>query len=141
MSTRKKTVVALVLTLLAFQLVPIDRTNPPIETEIQAPQAVREILERSCYDCHSNESRWPWYSYLAPASWLVAYDIGEAREHLNFSTWNRYDEDERVDLIEEVWEEVEAGEMPLFFYLPLHPSARLSPEDRAQLERWADEAG
>ena len=113
----------------------------PVEGRIIYHSAAVGANGLSCYDCHSNESRWPWYGYVAPLSWLVAYDIDEAREHLNFSTWNRYDDDEQIDLIEEAWEQVEAGEMPLFFYLPLHPDARLSPEDRAQLERWADEAG
>ena len=123
---------------LAFQLVPIDRENPPVETEIPAPPEVRQVLERACYDCHSNESKWPWYGYVAPASWLVAYDIEEAREHMNFSTWNRYDREEQLDLVEEVWEEVEEGEMPPFFYTPLHSHANLDANDRAVLRAWAE---
>ena len=125
---------------LAFQIVPIDRENPPVESEIPAPKAVRAVLERACFDCHSHQSRWPWYGYLAPASWLIAYDIEEARDHLNFSTWDRYDEDEQVDKIEEAWEEVEEGEMPPFFYLPRHPTARLDEADRALLREWAENA-
>lgn len=140
MRRRKKILLWLLAIFVAAQLVPIDRKNPPVESEIPASPEVRAVLERSCYDCHSNESRWPWYGYVAPTSWLVAYDIAEARDHLNFSTWNRYDEDEQVDLIEDAWEEVEEGEMPLFFYLPLHPSARLDEADRALLENWAEDA-
>ena len=123
---------------LAFQLVPIDRENPPVETEVSAPSEVRQVLERACYDCHSNESQWPWYGYVAPASWLVAYDIEEAREHMNFSTWNRYDREEQLHLIEEVWEEVDEGEMPPFFYTPLHSHANLDANDRAVLRAWAE---
>ena len=129
--------VAALAGLVAIQLVPVEQANPPVETEVDAPDDVRAILERSCYDCHSNETRWPWYSRIAPLSWVVAYDVEEGREHLNFSAWNRLDAGERAEAIEEVWEEVEEGEMPLWFYLPLHPEARLSPDDMERLEAWA----
>jgi len=125
------------LAILVAQLIPVERTNPPIEEEVPAPDAVREVLRRSCYDCHSNETRWPWYASVAPVSWLVTHDVSHAREHLNFSTWNRYDPEERAEKIEEAWEEVEEGEMPLWFYLPLHPDARLDPADRDLLRSWA----
>jgi hypothetical protein len=141
MSTQKKVWTGICITFLAFQLVPIDRENPPVESEVTAPEEVREVLARACYDCHSNESRWPWYGYIAPTSWLIAYDIDEARDHMNFSTWNQYDEDEQIDMIEEVWEEVEEGEMPPFFYTPLHPSAQLDENDRAVLKEWSENAG
>ena len=126
---------------LAIQLVPVERSNPPVLAEVPAPPEVREVIERACYDCHSNETRWPWYAQLAPASWLLAYDVAEAREHMNFSDWKQYDEDEQRDLVEEAWEEVEEGEMPPWFYLPLHPEARLSDADRDVLQRWAEAAG
>ena len=141
MSTQKKVWTGIGIAFLVFQLVPIDRENPPVELEVTAPEEVREVLERACYDCHSNESHWPWYGYIAPASWLVAYDIDEARDHMNFSTWNQYDEDEQIDMIEEVWEEVEEGEMPPFFYTPLHPPAQLDENDRAVLREWSENAG
>ena len=141
MSTQKKVWTGIGIAFLALQLVPIDRENPPVESEVSAPEEVREVLARACYDCHSNESRWPWYGYIAPTSWLIAYDIGEARDHMNFSTWNQYDEDEQIDMIEEVWEEVEEGEMPPFFYTPLHPPAQLDENDRAVLREWSENAG
>ena len=141
MSTQKKVWTGIGIAFLVLQLVPIDRENPPVELEVTAPEEVREVLERACYDCHSNESHWPWYGYIAPASWLVAYDIDEARDHMNFSTWNQYDEDEQIDMIEEVWEEVEEGEMPPFFYTPLHPPAQLDENDRAVLREWSENAG
>ena len=125
--------------LVVIQLLPVDRSNPPVEEEVPAPTAVRQILRTSCYDCHSNESVWPWYAYVAPVSWLVTHDVHEAREHMNFSTWNDYDEDERIELLEEVWEEVEDGEMPLWFYVPLHPEAELAEQDKRLLHGWVED--
>ncbi len=122
--------------LLAIQLVPIDRSNPPAQGEVEAPQAVQAILERSCYDCHSYETRWPWYGYVAPISWLLAFDVHEGREHLNFSTWGLLDDEDREHALEETWEMVEEGEMPLWFYLPPHPEARLSGADVEALRVW-----
>ena len=119
------------------QLVPVRRTNPPVGAQVPAPGEVRRILERSCYDCHSHETRWPWYAYVAPVSWLIVHDVNEAREHLNFSTWDAYDANERVEKLEEAWKEVDEGEMPLWFYLPLHSEARLSDGDKRALRAWA----
>ncbi len=126
--------------LLAIQLVPVDRSNPPVESTVPAPPAVEEILRRACFDCHSNETAWPWYSRVAPASWIVARDTRQGREHLNFSTWNRLDPEERIHLLEDVWEEVDAGDMPMAIYLPLHPEARLTEADKAAIEAWVREA-
>jgi hypothetical protein len=128
---------ALFVAFLAIQLVPVDRTNPPVETEVAASVEVRSILRRACYDCHSHETVWPWYSRIAPVSWLVARDVHEGRRHVNFSTWNRLSEREQREAREESWEEVEAGRMPLWIYRPLHPSARLSEADRSALRAWA----
>jgi hypothetical protein len=127
---------------LAFaQLVPVSRENPPVEEELAAPPALRAVLERSCYDCHSNETRWPWYSRVAPVSWLVAHDVNHAREHLNFSTWNAYDEKERRENLEEALEEVEEGNMPLPPYLWLHSAAALSEGDVALLREFVTASG
>ncbi len=125
----------------AIQLVPVDRTNPPVEEEVPVPPEVRDVLVRACYDCHSNETVWPWYAHVAPVSWLVARDVHEGREALNFSTWNRLTTREQVEALRESWEEVEEGEMPLWFYLPTHPEARLTDRDRALLRAWALGAG
>lgn len=126
----------LIAIFLAIQLVPANRTNPPVEADLPSPPQVKTILQRSCYDCHSNETRWPWYSAIAPMSWLVVYDVDEARDHLNFSTWDDYDDDERRDHLEEAWEEIEDGNMPLWYYLPLHPNAQLDSESRKRLHAW-----
>lgn len=95
------------------------------------------MLRRACYDCHSNEVVWPWYAQLAPFSWLVARDVHEGREAVNYSTWNRLDEDEQPEALEESWEEIADGNMPPWIYLPLHPEARLSDEDRRILDQWS----
>ena len=126
------------------QLVPLPRPNPPIEQDVDAPAAAHAVLERSCYDCHSHATRWPWYAWVAPASWLLVRDVTEGREHLNFSTWGRYDEEERAENLQEIAEMLEKGEMPPWFYLPLHPDARLSPADLAAVRAWtgaADQPG
>lgn len=129
--------VTLVGLFVLIQFVPVDRTNPPVEGEVPAPPEVRQVLQRACYDCHSNETNWPWYSRVAPVSWLVVRDVRQGREHLNFSTWNRLSTREQVEALRESWEEVDEGEMPLWFYLPPHPEARLSARDRELLRNWA----
>lgn len=137
--SRKTTVFGVaVAAIVVVQLVPVTRTNPAVEEEITAPAEVARVLERSCYDCHSFESRWPWYAYVAPASWYVTRHVNHAREHMNFSTWNRYDAEERADHIEEIGEEVGEGKMPLKSYLLLHRGARLSEEERATIQRWVE---
>ncbi len=123
------------------QLIPVARENPPVEAELPAPPELRALLRRACYDCHSNETRWPWYSQLAPVSWLVAHDVKDAREHMNFSTWNAYDEEERLEKLEEAVEEVEEGNMPLPPYLLLHRDAALSEADVALLRSFAEASG
>lgn len=120
-----------------IQLIPVDLSNPPVEEDIPTSPEVKAILKRACYDCHSNETVWPWYSRIAPVSWLLLWDVTEGREELNYSAWNRYSAKEQSKKIHQSWEEVEEGEMPLWFYLPLHPEAALSDNDRAALREWA----
>jgi len=128
---------ALVVVLIAIQLVPVDRSNPPVVADFDGPAAVATVLETSCYDCHSHQTTWPWYSRVAPVSWLVAHDVEEARSHLNFSLWGSYDGKRQERLAEEIWEEVEDGEMPLAGYLLAHPDARLDEADKATLRDWS----
>ena len=88
---------------------------------------------------HSNETRWPWYSRIAPASWLVVRDVREGRNELNFSNWDQYSTRHRVKKLRESWEAVAEGEMPPWFYLPVHRDAQLTTQDPAVLRRWAIE--
>jgi hypothetical protein len=128
---------AAVLLLGALQFLPVDRSNPPVEKEVDAPPAVRDVLRRACYDCHSHETVWPWYSRVAPVSFLVAHDVAEGREELNFSRWDFADAAVESRVRRRVWREVEEGEMPLWFYVPLHPAARLNAADKEALRAWA----
>lgn len=119
----------LVLAALGMQFVPVDRSNPPTTREVRwdAPET-RALAVRACFDCHSNETRWPWYARVAPASWRVADHVAEGREHLNFSEWDRPNED-----LDEVVEVMDHEEMPLWDYLLLHPEARLTEAETAAL--------
>jgi len=119
-------------------LVPVERTNPPVTGDVAAPLDVGAVLRRSCYDCHSNETRWPLYAYLAPVSWLVAHDVNEGREALNFSEWQSLSSAARTHAREETWEEVEEGDMPLGIYLLLHPSARVKDSEKERLRAWSE---
>jgi hypothetical protein len=137
MSRRRKVLVAIVLVLLGIQLVPVPRENPPVTEVIGAPEDVQRVLENSCYDCHSNLTEWPWYSRVAPASWLVYRDVTKARDELNFSEWGDYSERRRNHKLEEIEELVADKKMPLKFYLPFHPEARLTVEAMETLIEWS----
>lgn len=127
----------LIIVFIGIQVVPVDRMNPPVETEVPATPQARSILRRACYDCHSNETVWPWYSRVAPVSWLIERDVRKGREELNLSTWNRYTTKQQIKKLKESWDRVAEGDMPPWFYLPPHPDARLTKDDLAALEAWA----
>lgn len=106
-----------------------DHENPPVDQEpAWDSPATRDLAQRACFDCHSNETTWPWYSHIAPVSWLVQHDVEEGREHLNFSDWAQKRQE-----IHEAAEEMEEGEMPMPIYLVLHSEAKLSPEEQKTL--------
>jgi hypothetical protein len=113
--------------------------NPPVRADIVAPPAVKALLRRACYDCHSNETRRPWYSHVNPAGWLLAGHIRDGREAMNFSDWETLDARARYFLKRDILSSVEEERMPLPSYLFLHPDARLDSEDRAVIERWVTE--
>jgi cytochrome c551/c552 len=121
------------------QLIPVARDNPPVESEVPVTPEARAVLVRACFDCHSNQTVWPWYSKVAPGSWLLAKDVREGRAELNYSSWSRYSAKKQRKLLRETLEEVKKGEMPLWIYLFGHPEARLSDADREALQRWVDE--
>jgi len=131
------TVLGLVVSLVAIQAVPVNRLNPPVEVDVPAPANVRAVLRRACYDCHSNQTVWPWYSHVAPVSWLVARDVRDGRADLNFSTWNRLSTPQQSKKLRETWKEIAEGEMPPSLYLGIHRQAALSTEDRTSLRDWA----
>ena len=124
----KRILLGLLVIFILIQFVPVDRENPPVVREVawDSPET-KAIAERACYDCHSNQTNWPWYSYIAPVSWRVADHVEHARGHLNFSDWTQPNED-----LEENIEVLEEGEMPLSDYLLLHPEAKLTEAEVTQ---------
>jgi cytochrome c551/c552 len=134
-------VVAVLAFLVVVQLVPVDRTNPPVQGDVAAPPEVDRALRAACYDCHSNETVWPWYSRIAPVSWLLAHDVKEGRKELNFSTWQAYDARRRQKKLKETVETLNEGEMPPWYYAMVHPQARLADADRQALLAWAARSG
>lgn len=121
-----------VAVLAAIQLVPYgrDHQNPPVtgEPAWDSPET-RELFMQTCGDCHSNETRWPWYSSIAPASWLARLDVDMGRKHFNVSEWGRQARNEG----DEAAETLREGKMPPWFYLPAHPEAKLDEADKARL--------
>jgi cytochrome c551/c552 len=130
---------ALGVALIAAQAIRIDRTNPPVTSDVAAPPAVAALLRRACYDCHSNETVWPWYSTVAPFSWLLARDVKKGRREVNFSTWAAYDAKKKSKKLKESAEEIGEGEMPPWYYVRVHPEARMSPAERELLRAWTAE--
>jgi hypothetical protein len=140
--------VAAVLLFLLFagaQFVGPERTNPPaaagqsLEERARVPPEVAAVLNRSCMDCHSNRTDWPWYSNVAPASWFVVDHVNHGRSHLNFSEWGKYSRRDAVELLNGVCATAKGGSMPLGSYTLVHRGARLSPADVKTLCAWAGE--
>src|SRR5262249_51427730 len=120
--------------LIAIQLIPIKRDNPPApdSSSIYAIEnvtpEVHSVLDRSCNNCHSNQTAWPWYSDVAPFSWIVAHDVHQARAHMNLSEWSTYAPKKREEKLEEICEQVMNGDMPDGKYLLIHRQAKLTQE-------------
>lgn len=103
------------------------------------PSTISSILKTSCYDCHSNQTSYPWYSKVAPASWLLAKDIREGRDELNFSAWGSYSKRQQIKNLRKIKEEVASGAMPLRIYLIIHRDAKLSAEKKSALVKWTED--
>jgi hypothetical protein len=123
---------------IGLQFVPVKGigVNPPERYKIDAPPEVEAILRESCFDCHSNETKWPFYARIAPGSWLMARDVLKGRSRMNMSEWGETDEEERALDREASWDEIQEGEMPPWFYIPMHPGARLDDKEKALLKEW-----
>lgn len=129
----------LLLLLVGIQFIPVQRTNRLGTGDPQAPRNVQWILRRACYDCHSTETRWPIWAYVAPLSWQVVADVHKARKFVNFSDWASYDSATQRALRINIDRVTATHQMPLWYYLTLHPDAKLSPMDRAALAAWTRE--
>jgi hypothetical protein len=123
--------------LIASQFVKVERTNPAVTADLKAPAEVKKIFNQSCYDCHSNETDWPWYSYIAPVSWLIIDDVNGGRKQLNFSEWERLSSKKRNELKKEIWTEIKEGNMPLKIYTYVHPASTLDLTQKNIIKHWA----
>lgn len=125
-----------------MQFFQIDKNNPEYDAKndfiviMDPPKSIANSLKNACYDCHSNETQYPWYSNIAPVSWWAKNHIDHGREHLNFSDWGNYSEDKAKHKIQECYEEVEATRMPILPYIIMHSKARLSDSERNELVDW-----
>jgi hypothetical protein len=134
----KAALIVVVMLLVAIQVVRPARTNPPTDTRrtIQAqlgPGIASAAIDRSCRDCHSNETTWPWYSHVAPVSWFIAHDVNEGREALNFSDWTSYPQDRQAKLLAQACDEVTEGDMPGLPYTLIHRGSGLTPAEIAAI--------
>jgi len=137
---------AMLALLAVSQLIPISHANPAVDpphvlyAAEKVPLPVKSVFERSCKNCHSNETSWPWYSYVAPASWIVAHDVHQARKAMNLSEWGSYTAKRRDEKLEEICEQLTNGDMPDFKYVLVHRSARITPDERAAVCQWTEDS-
>ncbi len=137
----KKTLLIIIVLLIVIQFIRPERTNPPIDPQksLKTDPAVMKILKRSCYDCHSNETKWPWYSNIAPLSWSIVSHVNEGRKALNFSAYTTIDPKIKEKRLKRLIKTTRNGMMPLSSYLLIHKNAVLSSSDKQTLEKWANE--
>lgn len=135
-------VLVLFIAFVAIQFVRPDFTNPPIdsaqtlENVSQVPEDVQKILTRSCADCHSNATVYPWYSKIQPGAWFLSSHIREGRRELNFSEWGTYNDGKKKHKLSEICEQVETRKMPLPSYLWIHWNAKMSDEEIKKICDW-----
>ncbi len=137
-----KTLAFIFLILVGIQFIPFDvpaEVPTKAENELQAPEEIQAILKRSCFDCHSNHTTFPWYSDIAPVSWFTKMHVKEGREKMNFSTWSSYDDEKKLKYLEKIPKAIQT-KMPLSSYLIIHKEAVLSDADKEALKNWASEA-
>jgi len=141
----KKTIwIILLVIIVGMQVIPANRpeNNNDLSKDLiannQIPDNISKILKTSCYDCHSNQTNYLWYAYVAPVSFLVARDVREGREELNFSEWESLEKTKKAKALDEMGEEVEEGEMPMKIYLITHSDAKLSDADKKAFKEWAE---
>lgn len=143
--SRTKWILLILLTIaIVIQFIRPDMTPPPVDQThtIQAamtlPPNIDKMARQSCYDCHSNETRWPWYSQISPVSWWLKSHVNDGRKSLNFSEFATYTKVKKAKKLGSVAEEVKSKDMPLSYYLPMHPAAHLTDADRQAFVAWAD---
>ncbi len=140
----KKVLLALVGFLVVIQIFQPRRTNPPVvpsrslTAHVHVPEDVYSALFRSCGDCHSSQTRWPWYSHIAPLSWVITDDVNEGRRHMNFEDWEALKDPKQAnDRLIGICEEIKQKGMPPFSYRLVHKRLRLKPQEIASLCSWS----
>jgi hypothetical protein len=142
----RRAVLAGIAVFVVAQLIPVTGANPPTDpthtvfASMSVPPDVTVMLTRACQDCHSNQTVWPWYSRIAPVSWLTIHDVNEGRRELNFSEWGRYNARRQDRKLKEICEQIERGKMPMPIYTVMHPDAKLTVSDRKTLCEWSEAA-
>lgn len=138
----KKIAISVLILLIIFQFFRIDKTIKPIDETIdfisltKPSDEIATILKVSCYDCHSNQNIYPWYTNIAPISWWIKSHINEASHHLNFSEWGNYSTKRKDHKLEECFEMIEENEMPMTSYTLIHGEAKLSDSQKNTLIKW-----
>lgn len=139
---KKNILLTILILLILIQFIRVDQTNPESKVEsnyfivASVPTHVQSIMEESCFDCHSNQTIYPWYSKVAPASWFLNQHIKEGRKKINFSEWDVYSTEDQVKIMEECIEEIKENKMPLKSYVLIHSKAKLSNEEKDALIQW-----
>ncbi|MXS71396.1 heme-binding domain-containing protein [Chryseobacterium binzhouense] len=134
-----------IVCLIVIQLIPVDKENLPVKksenfTDVQkTPENITSLLKNACYDCHSNETQYPGYAYIAPFSWSVKSHINEGREHLNFSVWNTYNDDLKKGMLEKSIQTIENKSMPMPAYIIYHNEANLTDVEKTLLKNYFQE--
>lgn len=144
----KWTAVGIVAVLILIQIIQPSRTNPAVvpsqalEAHVPVPPEVLAVMKRSCYDCHSNSTVWPWYSRVAPISWYVARDVNVARRHINLQNWEaQINEQEAKEHLGLVCKQVREGKMPPADYRFMHKGTDVSPEETNSICAWSQKVG
>ncbi|MDA3907907.1 MAG: heme-binding domain-containing protein [Sulfurimonas sp.] len=134
----KKTLIITIILLISIQFISVDKTNPPVDESIslKAPNEVMSILKKGCYDCHSNETKWPYYSDIAPVSFFVASHVNKGRKAMNFSVWNKIDSKIKHKRLKRAVITVNNGIMALPSYISAHDEAKLSKGEKEIITTW-----
>ncbi|WP_419770447.1 MAG: heme-binding domain-containing protein [Candidatus Marinarcus sp.] len=133
----KNTLMIILILFIGIQFIPRDNIDASVDItkEIQAPHEIKAILKRSCYDCHSHETRFPWYASIAPVSWMITNHVEVARKWVNFSVWEDYTAEEKTKKLKEIFRAVYVA-MPLTSYLSMHEEANMTKEERTLIREW-----
>ena len=145
MKTAKKIMFWVLVAFAIIQFIPIDTVNKPIDSKVnfiqvnKAPEKVSTLLKNACYDCHSNETVYPKYAYIAPISWSIKSHVNEGREHLNFSVWGTYNKELKENMLNKAIQTLQGRTMPMPGYIVYHKEANLSEAERSLLIQYFDE--